>query len=240
MGSRWAQDPSSAALSEAGSSSQYLARTTTRQYSSRFLARETGGQPLLFEDARRAFSRAVEDTRSYYWLGFSPVREWDDESHDVRVATRDGELEVRSRQGFLDSSRSAEVTMSVESAFLFGSFADSPQLEVELGEWRRAGFRKMELPMKISLPLSDMTFLPEGEGVTAEVELRLAVEDEGLRQADIPVIPIRLEAVGPPPAGQMWEYTVPLRLRRSKHRALVAIYDVASGRIFTKDVVIEP
>jgi len=240
LGARWAEDPASASRSEPGSSTLYLARTTGRQYSSRYLARETGGEALLYEDASRAFSSVVADTRSYYWLGFSPTRAWDDKEHKVEVRTRSRELKARSRQGFLDSSRRTEVTNSVESAFLFGSSGDSAELEIELGEWRRAGFRKMEMPMTVSMPLDAFTFVPYGEGVVAEVELRLAVEDEGLRRADIPVIPIRLEGRSQPGSGERWQYTVPLRLRRETHRALVALYDVASGRIFTSGVTIRP
>lgn len=239
-GTRWSEDPTSASRFEAGSSSLYLARRMERQYSTRFLARQTGGQPLLLGDAERAFGRAVADTRSYYWLGFSPDRDWDDQRHDIRVRTRDGDLKVRSRKGFLDTSRSAEVTMSVESALLFGGLPEDPRMIVELGEWRKAGFRKMEIPMTVSLPMDEMTFLPTSTGMLAELELRLAVEDEAAQRADIPVIPLRVETNGPPAAGARWAYTVPLRLRRKEHRVLVAIYDMASGRIFTSEVRIAP
>jgi VWFA-related protein len=239
-GTRWSEDPTSASRFEAGSSSLYLARRTERQYSTRFLARETGGQPLLLGDAEHAFGRAVADTRSYYWLGFSPDRDWDDERHEVEVRTRAGELTVRSRRGFLDSSRSAEVTMNVESALLFGGLPEDPEMVVELGEWRKAGFRKMEIPMTISLPMDQMTFLPTSDGMLAELELRLAVEDEAAQRAEIPVIPLRVETNGAPAPGVRWTYTLPLRLRRKEHRVLVAVYDMASGRIFTSEVKVAP
>jgi len=240
LGNRWNEDPASASRAEAGSTALYLGRTTGRRFSSQFLARETGGEPLFFEKANRAFGEVVSDTRSYYWLGFAPDRAWDDEVHDVKLRTRDGELKIRSRQGFLDTSRAVEVTMAVESAFLFGSMADAPELDVSLGEWRRAGFRKMELPLTITMPLNELTFLPQAEGLAAQIELRLAVADGSGRRAEIPVIPFRLEVNGPPPAGEVWKYTVPMRLRRTEHRALVAVYDTASGRMFTSGIEIRP
>jgi hypothetical protein len=85
-----------------------------------------------------------------------------------------------------------------------------------------------------------LTFVPSGEGFMAELELRIAVEDEGLSRADIPVVPIRVEGRERPDGAARFEYTVPLRLRRQSHRALVALYDVASGRIFSAGVEIEP
>ena len=50
-----------------------------------FLAHETGGLPMI--NARRdvAFSEAAADTRSYYWLGFQPRRDENDELHDIDV-----------------------------------------------------------------------------------------------------------------------------------------------------------
>ncbi len=114
------------------------------------------------------------------------------------------------------------------------------EMAVELGEWRKAGFRKMEIPMTVSLPMDQMTFLPTGSGSLAQLELRIAVEDEAAQRAEIPVIPLRVETTGPPPAGTRWTYTLPLRLRRKEHRVLVAVYDMASGRIFTSEVRVAP
>lgn len=240
QGTRWLEDPAAAARVEPGDSGLYTARRVGRQYSSRYVAQQTGGRALLYEDAERAFGNAVADTRSYYWLGFSPTLAWDDRAHDIRVRTRDGELEVRTRQGFLDSSRETEVTHQVESVFLFGEGGQESPLEVSLGDSRRAGFRKAEIPLTVSIPMDVLTFVPHEDGVAAALELRLAVEDQAYRRAEIPVIPIRIEGAERPGPEDHWEYTVPLVLRRQKHRGLVALYDVVSGRMFTSDVVIDP
>ncbi|MGB6846860.1 MAG: VWA domain-containing protein, partial [Thermoanaerobaculia bacterium] len=90
-------------------------------YSLNFLAGETGGEAFI--DGRRlaAFEGAVSDTRSYYWLGFNPTRGWDNQRHTIDVRLRTPGFKVRSRAGFLDSSRERDVTMAVESTLLFGS-----------------------------------------------------------------------------------------------------------------------
>lgn len=241
QGARWSEDPTSAARAQPGSTDLYSARRIGRQFSSRYLASETGGQALLYDDAEHSLNRVVEDTRSYYWLGFSPTRAWDDRNHEVKIRTRDGQLEARTRQGFLDSSRTMEVNHQVESMFLFGSSPEASELDVVLGEWRKAGFRKMEVPLTFSLPLSALTFVPDGSGFVAEFEVRLAVENEStFRRADTSVIPFRLEGTAAPGPDDRWEYTLPLRLRRQSHRGLIALYDVASGKIISSDIVIEP
>ncbi len=239
-GTRWTEAPGAASRATPGNSDLAFYRRTERQNSSRFVARATGGRALFFDDAEQGFAQAVADTRSFYWLGFTPQRSWDDEEHEISVRARSRDLEVRSRESFLDSSRSAEVTMQVESALLFGSLYEAPELEVTVGEWRKAGFRKMELPLTLSLPLSALTFIESGDRLVAEVEVRLAVQDELSNRAAVPVIPLRLESPGRPGAEEQWRYTVPLKLRRKPHDALVAVYDVGSGRILTSGVEIRP
>jgi VWFA-related protein len=85
-----------------------------------YLARETGGKPLLNGNRQLALSRTSADTRSYYWLGFTPAWQRDDGSHEVKVEMVPRGLRARSRRGFLDLSRPAEVAMKIDSALLFG------------------------------------------------------------------------------------------------------------------------
>ena len=109
------------------------------EYSLRFVADQTGGRALINSARLEAFSKAVSDTRSYYWIGFSPAREWDNRRHDIEVAVRDTKFRVRSREGFLDSSRRHEVAMAVESELLFGNAPTESLLKVEIGESERSG-----------------------------------------------------------------------------------------------------
>jgi VWFA-related protein len=205
------------------------------QTTARYLARETGGAALLGLERERAFRDAVADTRSYYWLGFTPDRSWDDRHHEIRVRVEAPGLEVRSRNGFHDVSRQAEVSMAVESALFFGG-PGAPELEVELGEPRKAGFRKVEVPLRISMPLAALTLLEQGERWVGALEVRFAVVDAGFHQAPVPVLPVTIERTAAPGPEERWELRTALKLRRRPHTLLVAVYDPASGRIFTREV----
>ena len=215
-------------------------RALELRYTLNHLAEETGGRAFLRPKKDGALSGAAADTRSYYWLGFSPARAWDDQRHDVEVQTLDGSYRVRSRSSFLDFSREREVTMAVESELLFGSSpaAASVRLEVDVGEPRRAGFRRMEVPLSISIPLDQVTFLPGGDGLVSQLELRVAVMDDLGYRAQIPVIPIALASPAPPLPGQRGHYETTLRMRPRPHRGVVAIYDTVSGRVLMREVEI--
>ena len=77
-----------------------------------------------------------------------------------------------------------------------------------------------------------MLQVAEGEFV-AEVEIRLAVMDSSGKRSDIPAIPVRFERSGAAVEGEMVEYSTVLKMRAKPHDLAVAVYEPASGRIFS-------
>ena len=138
----------------------------------RYLAHETGGLAMINALRNTALAQAAADTRAYYWLGFEPPRNEDDEGHEVELRV-DGrpELRVRSRRSYLDMSRSTEVTMLVEGALLFGGAPGFQTLGVHLGAPERARFRKIQVPMKVTIQLDQVQLLPIAGRWTNELEL---------------------------------------------------------------------
>lgn len=72
------------------------------------LAQRTGGKAMLGDRRESALQHTVEDTRSYYWLGFAAERARDDASRRIEVQVLRPGLEARTRQGYLDLSLEAE------------------------------------------------------------------------------------------------------------------------------------
>lgn len=199
------------------------------------LAEETGGRAFVDGAGLSALEKVAEDTRSYYWLGFTPTWQENDERHDVKVVVSQKGLKVRSRRSFSDLSRQTEVTMLVESSQLFdlpmpGEKAD---LVVTLGEPTKGGYRKVILPVRLEIPLDDVTLLPTRDGYAGKLELRIAATDDRGDRADIPVIPIAVRGEELEP-GDSFVYEVGLKLRRRPHRLLLSLHDPASGTILSK------
>jgi VWFA-related protein len=211
------------------------------QYTLEFLAKQTGGEAFLDSERLNAFDRVVSDTRSYYWLGFTPARDWDDTRHDVKVSVEEPTFKVRSRKGYLDSSQQYEVAMALESALLFGSPGTADPIKVELGESKKAGRGKMDQQLSVYFPLESVTFLPEeGQQQIARLELRVAVKDDMGRRANIPVIPMVIRVDSEPTPGMVGKFDTILKLRRKPHDAVFAVYDSASGRILSTRAEITP
>jgi len=207
-----------------------------------FVARETGGKALLNGGRSEALQTAEADTRSYYWLGFTPQRERNDKRHDIQVeVTRPG-LEVRSRDNYFDLSRKSEVTMIVESALLFGNPPGAASMPMELGKPVASGRREIEVPVTIAIPLSSMTLVPYEGKYVAELELRVSALDEKGNRADVPVIPIRLTTDKEPPkdSGGHVRYETRLKLRKIGQHLILAIFDPVSGKITTAEADVVP
>jgi hypothetical protein len=206
----------------------------------RYVAQETGGEALINARGNEALRQVAQDTRSYYWLGFTPQRRRDDEHHEIRVElTRPG-LRVRTRDSFLDMSLAAERTMSVESALLFGDPAAEGTLTVRLGEPVRAGRRTVKVPLTVLVPTEAVTALPDGDAWVAKLELRVAALDEDSRQSEVPSLPLELRFPSRPEPGKVIPYTTQVELRRIEQVLVVSVTDVVGGRSLTARVEFTP
>ncbi|HEY7216592.1 MAG TPA: VWA domain-containing protein [Thermoanaerobaculia bacterium] len=215
-------------------------REQEHQASLLFAASETGGKALLNSQSRDLMQVAESDTRSYYWLGFTPSWQGNDRRHKVEVEVLKPGFKVRSRENFLDLSRRAETTMMVESAMLFGGAPDSAPLAIQLGKAVAAGRREMEVPVTLTIPVDAVTFVPVDGKYTAELELRVAAVDTGGNRAAVPVIPVTLRFDAQPAAGTATHYETRLKLRRLPHHVTLAIFDPLSGKILTGETDVVP
>jgi len=200
-----------------------------------YLAKQTGGKALLNSNRTLALASAKEDTRSFYWLGFSPSWQRNDKTHDVKLEPRRSDLRIRTRSGFLDLSRKAEVTMKVESALLFGNPPDGLQMPMKVGTPTRSKVGEVEIPLTLALPVDVMTVLPEGNKYAAQLELRFAASDASGNTAEIPTLPVSLSSDHPPVPGKYVKYETKVKLHGKADHLVVAIYDPLSGKLATAE-----
>jgi VWFA-related protein len=215
-------------------------REQEHQASLMFTAGQTGGKALLNSQSGELLQVVETDTRSYYWLGFTPSWQGNDKRHKVEVEVLKPGFKVRSREDFLDLSRRAETSMMVESAMLFGGAPDSAPLAVQVGQPVVSGRREMEVPIALAIPVDALTFVPLDGKYAAELELRVAAVDTSGGRAAVPVIPVTLRSETQPQAGAAIRYETRLRLRRLPHHLTLAIFDPQSGKILTGQADVVP
>jgi VWFA-related protein len=200
-----------------------------------FLAQQTGGRPLLDGDRNVALASTAADVRSFYWLGFVPSWRGDDRTHRIEVQVRRPGLRVRSRTGFLDLSRQAEVTMRLESALLLGTFPGALPMPMKLGPAQRTRRGQIEVPVTLGLPVDLMTVVPVDRQYAVKLELRFAASDGKGGTSQVPVVPITLSSEKPPTPGNFVRYDTKVTLRGPADRLVAAVYDPLSDKVATAE-----
>jgi VWFA-related protein len=207
-----------------------------------YLAKETGGKALLNSLRIGAVEHVEADTRSYYWLGFTPSWQGNDKRHTIQLAmTRQG-LSVRTRDSFLDRSRKAETSMMVESAMLFGNSPGAPQMGVQLGQPVKLSRSQMEVPVTLAIPTDSFTTVPLNGKFAAELELRVAAQNERGDPSEIPVIPLQLlgDRQPVPGPGHFVRFQTKLKLQRTALHLVFAIFDPLSNKITMAEADVKP
>jgi VWFA-related protein len=205
-----------------------------------YLAKETGGRALLNSLRISSLTHVEADTRSYYWLGFTPTWQGNDKRHTIQLDVLRPGLSVRTRDSFLDRSRKAEVSMMVESAMLFGNLPGAASMPVQLGQPVKTGRREIEVPLTLAIPTEAFTAVPLNGKYATEIELRVAAQDEHGERSDIPVVPLQLTSDRAPLPGHYVRYQTKLKLRRQKQHLIFAIFDPLSNRITMAEADLKP
>lgn len=203
------------------------------------LAVETGGKAMLGEARIGAFETVVEDTRSYYWLGFTPSWQGDDETHKIKLTVNRPGLEVRHREGFQDLSRSKEIGFMVESALYFGDLPGAQPLGIKLGPIPKKG-RKVEVSAELRIPMDEVTMLPFDGRFVAELELRIGALNAAGERNEISVVPVVLSGDRLPPEGAYATYELSIKVKREPQDLVFALHDPAGDTILAGSVRFAP
>lgn len=191
------------------------------------LARATGGR-LLNPASAAVFREMVNDSGTYYWLGFTPAWKADDRGHSVKVEVRRPGLAVRSRGGFADVSRRTQAAMKAESVLLFGGVKDDRRLIVELGEARRSR-GAFEVPVTLGVPVEALALTPKGKGYLADIPLAVSTEEEDGRTANLSGPHLQVALTSLPPAGTYARFQTVVRLRDPHQHVIFSVHDPVSG-----------
>ena len=202
------------------------------EYSLEKLASLTGGKASLNSNRLAALGRLVDDTRSYYWIGFSPSWRGDGRRHAVRLEARRRGLDVRSRSSFTDLSRSTESAMEIEGRLLLGRDVQEKGLSVELGAARRAGPREVEVPLTLEVPAGALSFIETGpETFQAELPLHITSFDKTQEPLDLPPAVLRVVVTKVPAAEELVRFQSTVRLRRGEQRLRFVVQDAIHDKL---------
>lgn len=203
------------------------------------LAHQTGGKAILNDLRLKALDRAVEDTRTYYWLGFRSDNEGNDRRHKVRVEPRQDGLRARARRDYVDFSKGVEANMANEAALLLGRTTGG-DLTLTAGEPERLPEKQMEVPLQLSIPVDQIAVMPVDDGYAAMLEVRVRAMDNKKIPSDVGTVTANLRSDKAPPPGSRALYEFSVTLRRQPHDLAVTVRDMFTGELYTTHTKIEP
>ncbi|MDH3746022.1 MAG: VWA domain-containing protein [Acidobacteriota bacterium] len=142
------------------------------------LAAETGGRTIFntnnFEDD---FRQIALEMSSYYSLAYEPPHRGDEREHEIEVRVKSKNLRARHRRGYRDKNPDVRMTERLQGAVYLG-LVDNP-LDVRLGAGTVSGGAKggMIFPLHILLPADKIVFLPQDEGVVAQLSVQVSTRN---------------------------------------------------------------
>lgn len=201
-------------------------------------AQKTGGELLGMGSAY--LDRIGEDTRSYYWLGFTHAG-GEPRRLPVEVEVLREGLTARSRASFVPLPREARVAMRIESALLTGTTEGMEPLAVSAGDPVKAGRSLVDVPLSIRFPMRQITLVRDSGFQGARIELRTTSLDAKGQRSEVTRVPLEIRLTDEQMAsGKDLVHEMTVRLRRVPQDLVVALYDPASGRLLASRLAIDP
>jgi hypothetical protein len=141
------------------------------------LARETGGLLALGPaDVQQSVAKIAEDLSSYYSIGFR-TRGEPGRQRELTVKVKKEGLRVRNRKGLLVRTPEAEIgDRVVANLFRKSESADAIRIRLVKGDVRRNGSNNI-VPVKIQIPIAQLTALPTDAGFGGSISLYVASAD---------------------------------------------------------------
>lgn len=204
------------------------------------LARMTGGKAILNSARLTALDRAVEDTSSFYWLGFTPTWKRDDLHHRIDVKMRPKGLTVRSRRGYSDVSRATQAALTGYGALLLGGDPKDKRLTVTMGTLEPGPDSTLTVPVTVAVPLGGLTMVEQGGQWIVEAVLAAGAVDKRGSFSDYLEVPLRLTLPHAPRAGDVARYSGSLKLRRIQQRLVFTVRDPLAGAVLWGELEVNP
>jgi VWFA-related protein len=168
---------------------------TNLQSMIQLMAEETGGKAFINRnDVTGPLNDMRGDYTSYYSVGYRSLRAGGERPRKVTVTMKKKGLKARSRRSYVEKGLETRITEGVTSALYFAREDNPLAVGVEVGQPAPADDRNYLVPIRIRVPFSRLTLLPEGPTAKGRVILYFIVIDSEGKQSDLATQIVPVEA----------------------------------------------
>ena len=170
---------------------------TNLQSMIQLMAEETGGKAILNRnDVTGPLNDMRGDYTSYYSVGYRSLKSGGERPRKVQVKMKKKGLQARSRRSYVEKGLETRITEGVTSALYFARDDNPLAVGIEVGQAAPADAQNYLVPIRIRVPYSRITLLPEGPMARGRVILYFIVVDSEGKQSELAsqVVPVEVDA----------------------------------------------
>lgn len=158
------------------------------------MAEETGGKAILNRnDVMGPLNDIKGDYTSYYSVGYRSLKSGGERPRKVEVKMKRKGLVARARRSYVEKGLETRITEGVTSALYFARDDNPLAVGIEVGQPAPADAQNYLVPVRIRVPFSRITLLPEGAVARGRVILYFIVVDAAGKQSDLATQPVPIE-----------------------------------------------
>ncbi len=198
-----------------------------------YLAERTGGRAILdSNDVTDGLMELKEDLLTYYSVGYRVSTGGGDVVHAVEVdVPAHPDYTVLHRRTFVEKSRETQVQDAVATGLILGIDDNPMGISVDAGPGGATAEERRMVPIEVSVPISAVALVPEGDEHVGRVVVFVATRDEEGRQSAVQrrEIDLRFPSEGlEQHLGQASVIELQLLMRPGFHRIAVGVLDVVT------------
>ena len=197
-------------------------------YTMATMAAATGGKAAINSNRMVALERLVEDSSSYYLLGFSPAWRGDDRRHAVKLTVKRPGLKVRTRDSYVDASRRTRLALAADASLLLGRSRQEQRLIVTL-DGAAAKARGRKIPLTLGVPVESLAFSPREKGFHAEAPFALVVLDDRGERKHTQEAWVSVDVDELPVEGTYARFRFSVDAGKRAERIVITVHDALTG-----------
>lgn len=193
------------------------------------MADETGGKAIVNRnDIIAPLNDMKADYSSYYSVGYRSLKTGGERPRQVKVRMKKKGLVARARKSYVEKGLETRIAEGVTSALYFARDENPLGVALSVGQPAPADNQNYLVPIRVRVPFSRITLLPEGPLLRGRLAVYFIVVDSEGKQSELAsqAVPVEIEAKDLPALSrQDFVYDVRLLMIPGGQRLSVAVRD---------------
>ncbi|HET7453059.1 MAG TPA: VWA domain-containing protein, partial [Thermoanaerobaculia bacterium] len=158
------------------------------------LARETGGIAAVnTNNPVKELDEIAKDFSDFYSLGYRSTRGAVDRPHQIEVKVKRPGLRARYRSGYMEKTIETRTAESVTAALSYPRDDNPLQFGVAVGEAKGYSADTYLVPIRMSIPLENVTMVPDGDVYRGRLYVYFVVLDSDGKRSDLQIRPLEIK-----------------------------------------------